>query len=320
MITFCEANLEDRKSFYENEWNASNLPNFIKSTIEKREFAFDIGGSGPNDRYNQFSNLDDLKKYIKTKYPYAIYSSVSFYDYPKKREGWQGAELVFDIDAKDLPIKSCECRSPNICEKCLQDAKHIALSVLKLLKDDFDLKDIHLIYSGRGYHIRVQDREVYPIEDRNYILDYILASDNKDFIKNPQNLFTTFGYSKVYRERLKFVIKNLKKEDLRKEGFASGRIEKFIQNREDIIESLDKRDVSKFQKAISLGEKTLDKLFSLVSRINAQLVDARVTVDVKRILRLPTSLHSKVSMVCTHINSIENFNPLNQAIPQFRKK
>ncbi|KYC44441.1 MAG: DNA primase small subunit PriS [Candidatus Methanofastidiosum methylothiophilum] len=54
-----------------------------------------------------------------------------------------------------------------------------------------------------------------------------------------------------------------------------------------------------------------------IEQINASLVDGKVTVDVKRILRLPSTLHSKVSMKCVEIKNIENFDPLKYAVPKF---
>jgi len=47
------------------------------------------------------------------------------------------------------------------------------------------------------------------------------------------------------------------------------------------------------------------------------LVDAKVTIDLKRILRLPTSLHSMVSMKCMEVKNIESFDPFKEAVPKF---
>ena len=37
----------------------------------------------------------------------------------------------------------------------------------------------------------------------------------------------------------------------------------------------------------------------------------------KRILRLPSSLHSKVSMKCMDVKNRENFDPFDKAVPKF---
>ena len=42
-----------------------------------------------------------------------------------------------------------------------------------------------------------------------------------------------------------------------------------------------------------------------------------VTIDTKRILRLPSSLHYKVSMKCMALKNIETFDPFSKAVPRF---
>ena len=48
-----------------------------------------------------------------------------------------------------------------------------------------------------------------------------------------------------------------------------------------------------------------------------ELCDTKVSIDLKRILRLPSSLHYKVSMKCTAIKNIESFDPFDDAVPKF---
>ncbi|MBM4241206.1 MAG: DNA primase catalytic subunit PriS, partial [Euryarchaeota archaeon] len=54
-----------------------------------------------------------------------------------------------------------------------------------------------------------------------------------------------------------------------------------------------------------------------IAALNMGLVDAKVTIDLKRILRLPTSLHSMVSMKCMEVKNIESFDPFREAVPKF---
>ena len=55
----------------------------------------------------------------------------------------------------------------------------------------------------------------------------------------------------------------------------------------------------------------------MIAGINRQLCDTKVSVDTKRILRLPSTLHYKVSMKCMAIKDIETFNPFDDAVPKF---
>jgi DNA primase small subunit len=98
-----EASPEERKIFYKEEWKSSDIPGFLSDSVMWREFGFDHDGRGPRDRYNQFNDVASLTDFLRDRAPYSAYSSVSYYENPSKREGYQKAELVFDIDAKDLP-------------------------------------------------------------------------------------------------------------------------------------------------------------------------------------------------------------------------
>ncbi|TFG06819.1 hypothetical protein EU522_01270, partial [Candidatus Thorarchaeota archaeon] len=120
--------------------------------------------------------------------PHSVYHSAAFYKIPVARtmeeKDWQGAELVFDIDADHLaspcskehdtwrcttagctesgmgtpPNEGCpKCGGMNfssrkwLCEKCLEDAKQNTLKVHdKFLVEDFGLDPelIQLNYSG----------------------------------------------------------------------------------------------------------------------------------------------------------------------------
>jgi DNA primase small subunit len=66
-----------------------------------------------------------------------------------------------------------------------------------------------------------------------------------------------------------------------------------------------------------LGKKKCAEFLENIRRFNAEMLDAKVTVDVKRILRLPSSLHSAVSMKCVEVKNIEKFDPLRDAVPKF---
>lgn len=55
----------------------------------------------------------------------------------------------------------------------------------------------------------------------------------------------------------------------------------------------------------------------MIAGINHQLCDTKVSIDTKRILRLPSTLHYKVSMKCVAIKNIETFDPFDDAVPLF---
>lgn len=304
MITFEEATLEERREYYLKEWNCKALPPFITEYLPFLEFAFDNDGSGPNDRYNAFSAVAELERKVKQYSPYAVYSSVSHYQTPSQREAWLRAELVFDIDGRDLPVRRCSCQPGTVCQTCLEDAKEVALTLIETLKDDFGLETLFLIYSGRGYHVRCLDEEAMLIENRGNVFDYVTGS------KVPQDLFMVKGYSAAFR---RMTALNLSKvTELKMRGGSQ-----ILEKKDSIVDALLRRDRVALKELIK--RKAFEALLQEMSLLNAESVDGKCTIDIKRILRLPTSMHSKVSMICTVVRDWEKFDPLKDAVPHFLK-
>ncbi len=105
----------------------------------------------------------------------------------------------------------------------------------------------------------------------------------------------------------------MKEKDL---PFSKNIVDTLLLEKENIISKLKDRHVD-FLAIKGIGDKTEKEFLEHIERINGSLVGGKVTVDVKRILRLPSTLHSKVSMKCVEIKNIEYFDPLKHAVPKF---
>ncbi|MDP3066139.1 MAG: DNA primase catalytic subunit PriS [Methanobacteriaceae archaeon] len=316
-MEFKTATPQERRQYYREEWDVKDVPRFIRDSLYQREFGFDHYGRGPNDRYKVFRNSDYLRKFMRVRTPFAAYSSVAFYEKPNRRDGWLKSELVFDVDAKDLPVRSCECGS--VCEICLEQAKEIVRDILDTLQGDFGLKNIYTIYSGRGYHVRVLDEEVMPLDSevRGQIVKYMVGADvprskySRDGMTyNLEHFTIPFGYPRVFTERVKKSILHLN-EDIMLEDVNKKLVKDVIKNRELILNN----QWGPFKN--KKGPLRYKKLIKSLAFLNLSLVDAKVSIDLKRILRLPSSLHSIVSMKCTEINNLETFDPFRDAVPKF---
>ncbi len=302
-----EASLRERKIYYHEEWKEKDVPEFIVERIGEREFAFDHDGNGYNDRYKGFEKIGLFSDFLVKNFPYAVCTSVSYYSKPKNREDWRGAELVFDIDAKDLAVKTCDCKESKVCEKCLFEAKEIVLNIKDTLVQDLGIKRLFAVYSGRGYHLRAVDDEVLPLERRSEILEYVTGS------KRPKDLFLSQGYSAVYRKMFILTFNKIREKNL---PFSKNITDTLLSEKNSIISKLMSCHAD-FLDIKGIGSKTKNDFMGHIQKINGSLVDGKVTVDVKRILRLPSTLHSKVSMKCVEIKNLEIFDPLKDAIPKF---
>lgn len=311
------ASPEERRRYYRDEWDVKDVPDFILKSLIEREFGFDHMGRGPNDRYRVFRNSDMLRKFMRYRAPFAAYSSVAFYHKPRRRDGWIKAELVFDVDAKDIPIRSCGC--DNVCEICLGQAKGIVQGLVDTLRGDLGLCDIHVVYSGRGYHVRVQDDLVTDVDSdvRSQVVKYIVGSNvprseySVHGMKyNLEHFTIPFGYPQVFTDRVKQAILALN-PSIELDDVNQKLIKDAIKHRH----FLEDDQWGIFRK--NIGPQRYAKLVKGIASLNLTLVDAKVSIDLKRILRLPSSLHSGVSMKSTLIKNLETFDPFEDAVPKF---
>jgi DNA primase small subunit len=305
-MEFRRATPEERRRFYREEWNSRELPDFIQQTLSLREFGFDPDGTGPNQRYRQFFTMEQLAFYLRENFPFSAYVSVALYEKPSRREGWIKSELAFDVDAKDLPVKPCGCGEGEVCERCLEEARRVVMLLSDVLSSDLGLRDLRFSYSGRGFHLRVLDESVSKLEqnERAQLVSYVTGG------VVPTDLTFVLGYSKVFREFSARTLEHLSEEKLR-EVFPR-LVRKIQEKKAEVLEAIRLGRREEIKGLVGREERLLEFL----ARLNSGWVDGKVTVDVKRILRLPSTLHSGVSMKCVCIKDMENFS-LDQAVPKF---
>ncbi len=181
--------------------------------MEEREYGFLMFKEKFMVRHRTFKTQESLLAAIRDLAPAHVYFSTAYYRDPTAamdEKGWQGADLVFDIDADHLetpckPIhdswkcKGCQttgqgttpkvcpkCRNDRfeeqtwLCEKCLQHAKEETLRLLEMLYSDLGVApaDARLFFSGhRGYHVHVYSKEFAGMgeAERREVVDYVLG-------------------------------------------------------------------------------------------------------------------------------------------------
>ena len=119
-----------------------------------------------------------------------------------------------------------------------------------------------------------------------------------------------FGYSKNFTRWSKYTILHLTK-DSKLDNVNKKLLNDVIKYREVLNDDL----WGSFR--TDIGPRRFEKVMAAVSRINMNITDTKVSIDLKRILRLPSTLHSKVSMKSTLIKNIETFDPFDDAVPNF---
>jgi len=146
-------------------WHA---PLYEPPDFTSREFGFRKNGE-KMVRHRAFSSVQKLRTYLIETAPDHVYFSSSKYKDPAaypmedKKKGWEGADLIFDIDFDHLE------------KPTLREAKKQSEKLLMILEERLGFKDILYVDSGsRGYHIHVYDKCVQKLDnaERREIADF----------------------------------------------------------------------------------------------------------------------------------------------------
>lgn len=157
------------------------------SHVDRREFGFGDFEKKISYRHFAFKDAKDFKKYMVENAPPFVSYSPAEYEKPAARpmeaKMWQGAELIFDLDATDLHLKCQESHGRSwVCDVCLTSVKEETVRLVEdFLKPDFGFsdKEIAINFSGnRGYHVHVVDDGIFKLDSRarRSISEYITGT------------------------------------------------------------------------------------------------------------------------------------------------
>ncbi|WP_292484433.1 DNA primase catalytic subunit PriS [Methanohalobium sp.] len=309
-----------------------------------REWGFILFDDMPKTvmrRHMAFGSSGELQDYFSWTVPAHAYYSVAYYEYPNasnmKDKNWLQSDLIFDLDADHLP------HVPDSYPEMLENVKQEALKLYDFLSDDFGFgeDDINIVFSGgRGYHFHISHPSVRSLgsAERREIVDYIsgrgldisqiigksyvsgdsgrrdasmfvFPSENDggwgakinryiiSYISNivnsnkPIKKLTDFsGVGKTTAEKLVNIFNDEKQLSLLKKG----KIDMVSNTSKNLFEHL--------------GKQAVDNLIANV--------DEPVTADVKRLIRVPGSLHGGSGLRVTTLSAseLEDFKPLENAV------
>jgi len=281
--------------------------------FRKREFAFVPFETLPAfvmHRHIAFENEEQFKTYILSSTPAHVYYSSAYYQHPNadrmEDKGWMKADLIFDIDADHLPVKT---RS---IELALKVAKKEINCLVRILQRDFGIErnNMKVVFSGgRGYHLHVysDDFTFLGSAERREIVDYLLINRPLD-VKSTQWL-------RICRCVVKYLLMEIKKDNLQKYRLTE-------KQREGLMRILDKETIKWVANGNlnifrGMGKRVESMVDTFVEKCKIKLavhIDAPVTADTKRLIRLPGSLHGKTGLKVTTVDELEDFDPLTDAI------
>jgi DNA primase small subunit len=307
-----------------------------------REWGFLSWKGGIMNRHVNFRTAKEVKTYLARIAPAHCYHSVAYYKDPSKNtmidKEWQGADLIFDLDADHLPemedVKKGKIPFSRLMEYIREQTYRLVVDVLL---GDFGLSEEDLLITfsgGRGYHVHVRTPELLtlPSGARREIADY-LTGKGLDLNK----ILINAGYTKEYPIRGKGIErKNLGIEKLPKKDAKGwqGIITRYIHNTLDDLREKSDDEKKPIMKKWGVSKDMLDfkdsnddmfnklpktpkkRLVKKALKETAIYPDEPVTGDIHRLIRLPGSLHGGSGLKVTTMDSkkLEKFDPMKEAI------
>lgn len=304
-------------------------------------------------RHLGFNTRDEIRNFLIENSPAHVYHSSAYYEKPAMPEMndkiWLGADLIFDLDADHVE------RAKNLAyAEMLAVVKEETLKLIeKFLIPDFgfDEKCIRVNFSGsRGYHIHITDSKVQSLSayERREILDYITGT-GIDYEK----MFGKEVYD-ILQKGLKGLTKRTMRMPRSDAKGWEGKIGRAIIDFVTPMETMPREKIiSRFQSygirkktaegiygdlfEGPVGKKGIDKIkmgkidiFSKENNLNEFLkiiqnqikisiggeTDEPVTSDIKRLIRMQTSLHGKTGLkvVSMRVDDLKKFEPLRDAV------
>ena len=320
----------------------------------RREYGFMFFDRNFVQRHLGFTKPSDLQRFLVAQVPSHSYYSTAYYRTPNaatmEEKDWLGAELIFDLDADHL--KNAEQMTYD--EMLRQIRTEMMNLVDSFLMDDlgFTEEQIMITFSGgRGYHAHIKETDVLGLgtHERREIVDYITSKGlNIDWVFPYAKVATSTaningqervnvtrnrtipsddagGWKLRMRNGLKDVVNNVCDMDVKelKKEYPSIKTSqnKTIEGwQEDLKKSRELIFIN--NKMSTLKKGTQDTLIKIMAndvayRLSGE-VDEPVTADVKRLIRLPGSVHGKSGLRVTPITRTEltDFDPLTMAVPK----
>ena len=323
-----------------------SFPSYLPDRFSRREFAFIFYGGHGMMRHIGFQRKNQFTHFLKNKAPAHAYYSTAYYKKPDaatmKEKEWMGAELIFDLDADHLPNADLIPYEKQL--RLVKDEFYKLVDDFLLNDFGFDESHLELYFSGgRGYHCHVKDPRIFQLNsgERREIVDYIIGRDLRDeLVLHKESMGTTQIKGKTvstgttlkmpspdepgWRGRISrglidilddIITSDKPLEKLKEYGVSK-------QTAEKLLNDLSEERIKRIKQG-QLDQTTTIRRFFLNNALRKTAVsyasgetDEPVTCDVKRLIRLPFSLHGKTGLQVTPVSldELKTFDPLSDTV------
>lgn len=323
--------------------------------LKSREWMFIPFGPGKPIRHKGFSNIEEVRKFICTSPFHSCFYSTAYwkkpYELKMSDKGWLGADLIFDLDGDHLPGVT-DRDFPAMIEVIQEQAWTLWND---FLEPDFGFNEdyLQITFSGhRGFHLHYRDPKFFHLdsESRRELVSHIRGEgvEVTDVLSRASKesavgwpLRINSGISSVVSKLdqiyagdskvLNTVTSNLQ-EMLDREGIKGLRGKSSIEKLAELLQAENRRERVLDGRFTALNNHAL--LFQNILKADSGVVlgsagetDEVVTIDTRRQIRWPGSLHGKSGMRVTEFplsrldpDSSNPFDCLSEGIALSREK
>ena len=320
--------------------------------VKSREWMFIPFGGAPPLRHKSFSGVEQVRTFLSERAMHSVFYSTAYWKRPFEMKMadklWQGADLIFDLDGDHLPGVT-DKDFPGMLEVIHEQAWSLWND---FLEPEFGFKEEHLqvTFSGhRGFHLHYRDPALFHLdsEARRELVSHIrgegvdvkgglaryhddgaqgwtkrIRNGMDDMIHTLSGISNKTGSSSEDLKRLETGLQSL----LDREGQTSQRTADSIRKLADVVNHHDRVQRLKAGRFELLGK--YQSLFLNLLKSDTSVVlgsagetDEVVTIDVRRQIRWPTSLHGKSGMRVSEFplsrldpDGSNPYNPLYEAL------
>ena len=323
------------RTYYER--NAPRL--ILPRDFQAREFAAQLWGAKGYVRHVAFQARSRFEEWVVEKAPRHLYYSSAVYQYPAAQnmdeKGWLGADLIFDIDADHLPLcegkigevedKELGVKASFAPEECISAAAWEAQKLIDVLVEElgFERSRIRVEFSGhRGFHVLVECRGLDECfqsgsEERREILSYVRAEG----LDEASILEPVVEESSGRRRRVRIFPLPPRTSDPGLRGRVARIAKRLAAKRGDA--ELARMFASQPLEAARIYARRRVDADDLLRQALEEArieVDPQVTLDIKRLVRIPYSLHGKTGLPVIPLDpsKLDNFS-VDGSLSPFRR-
>ena len=295
--------------------------------LRTREWMFIPFGGGTPIRHKSFSDMNGVRRFICERPQHSCFYSTAYWRKPHELtiadKAWRGADLIFDLDGDHLPGVT-DKDFPAMIEVIQEQAWSLWND---FLEPDFGFNKEYLqvTFSGhRGFHLHYRDPKFFHLdsEARRELVSHIRGEgvEVSDLIERSRRPKAT-GWAKRVSKGIESVVSKLdevhagdtKKLSLMtaglqtmmdREGIKGLRGKSSIEKLAELMQTESRRERVMNGRLTALNNhallfQNLIKADSSVVLGNAGETDEVVTIDTRRQIRWPGSLHGKSGMRVT---------------------